>query len=133
MADPNVEVSIDFSAPAYATTIAVGTHRIMVDEPAESGGSDTGPSPTQLLLSALGACTSITLRMYAERKQWPVKSIRVELSYAERSPGHTVIARHVHVEGDLDDAQRARLLQIANACPVHKILTGMIEIPTELV
>jgi putative redox protein len=132
VADRNVEVSIDFSAPAYAATIAIGEHRLPADEPLESGGGDTGPSPTQLLLSALGACTSITLRMYAERKQWPVKSIRVELSYAERSPGKTVIARHVHVEGDLDDEQRARLLQIANACPVHKILTGSIEIPTEL-
>jgi putative redox protein len=130
--DRNVEVSIDFTAPAYAAAIAVGPHRLPADEPTESGGGDSGPAPTQLLLSALGACTSITLRMYAERKQWPVKSVRVELSYAERSPGKTVIARKVHVEGDLTGEQRERLLQIANACPVHKILTGTIEIPTEL-
>ena len=132
MSDAPVTADIDFSAVAYATELTVGGHRLRADEPADKGGADTGPTPTQILLSALGACTSITLRMYAERKQWPVTAIHVDLSYAKRSPGKTVIARKVHVEGNLDDEQRARLLQIANACPVHKILTGTIEIPTEL-
>ena len=132
MANRSVTADLDFSAAAYIADLAIGGHRLRADEPAENGGGDTGPTPTEILLSALGACTSITLRMYAERKHWPVSAIHVDLSYAERSPGKTVIARKLRVDGDLDDEQRARLLQIANACPVHKILTGTIEIPTEL-
>ena len=132
MTQTSAAATIVLADPPYSATIAVGAHQLRADEPAEAGGGDTGPAPKQLLLSALGACTAITLRMYAERKQWPLQSVRVELDYGEGSPGRTVIVRNLHVEGDLDDAQRARLLQFANACPVHKILTGTIEIPTEL-
>jgi putative redox protein len=128
-------VYVQSSSPAYATDITVGAHRLVADEPAESGGADTGPSPREILLSALGACTSITLRMYAERKQWPLEQVQVQLSYGDTGPAKdkTVIEREVKLIGPLDDQQRQRLLQIANSCPLHKILTGTIEIPTKLV
>ena len=132
MGQRTVRVGLVLADPRYSTAIAVGAHQLRADEPIEVGGGDTGPAPKEWLLSALGACTAITLRMYAERKQWPLQSVRIELDYGESSPGRTVIVRKLHIEGDLDEAQRERLLQIANACPVHKILTGAIEIPTEL-
>lgn len=133
MASQLVTVSIDTRHPRYVAQTSVGEHRLSADEPASLGGGDTAPTPTELLLSALGSCTAITLRMYAERKQWPVETIEVTLNYAEGVKDKTVIERRVHVTGALDDEQRARLLQIANACPVHKILTGTVEVPTEIV
>lgn len=127
-----VTADLDFSEPRYRAELSIGGHRLLTDEPVESGGADAGPTPTELLLAALGACTSITLRMYAERKQWPLRNVHVDLDYGERSPGKTVIVRKIGLDGDLNEEQRERLLQIANSCPVHKILTGSIEIPTEL-
>lgn len=121
------------SDAAYATQLAVGPHRGLADEPADLGGGDVGPAPDELLLSALGACTAITLRMYAQRKQWPLESVQVTLDYLDRSKDVTRIARSVQLRGPLDGEQRARLLQIANACPVHKMLTGTVDVPTTLV
>ena len=93
---------------------------------------DTGPTPNEIVLSALGACTAITLRMYAQRKQWPLDEVEVELAYLERGKDRSVIERRVHLRGPLDDEQRTRLLQVANACPAHRLLTGQVEIPTVL-
>lgn len=116
----------------YATQLVVGNHHAVADEPVDLGGGDTGPAPDEMLLSALGACTAITLRMYAERKQWPIEGVEVELAYEERGKEKTIIRRTVHLRGPLDESQRERLLQIANACPVHRILTGAVEVPTAL-
>lgn len=109
-------------------------HRWRADEPVKLGGGDTAPDPMQLALSALGACTAITLKMYAERKQWPLDDVVVDLALnpdGKPAEGND-IRRRLVIKGDLDEAQRGRLKQIAEACPVHKLLAGEIRIHTSL-
>ncbi len=112
-----------------AAHIEVGPHRLRADEPQEKGGGDTGPSPHQILLSSLAACTTLTLRLYAQRKGWPLTDANVYVT-GEHEGGRYVINRHVHLEGPLDVDQRTRLLEIADRCPVHRTLTGEIAINT---
>jgi len=116
----------------YQVQFDDGTHTWVADEPASLGGGDRGPTPFSLLLSSLGACTSITLKMYAGRKDWPLEGVRVALTMETGASG-TTIDRQIALEGPLTDEQRERLLQIANACPVHKVLTGSVTIRSGLV
>ncbi|MEN3356919.1 MAG: putative redox protein [Mycobacteriales bacterium] len=105
----------------YAVTVQSGRHRLAADEPESSGGGDTGPTPVGLLLSALASCTAITLRMYAERKGWPLTGARVEARLLpDDAGGH--IERDITLSGDLDPAQRARLGEIAGRTPVTRIV-----------
>lgn len=115
----------------YKTEVTTSSHSLIADEPAEKSGTNLGPGPQEFLSVALASCTAITLRMYADRKKWSVDQIKVNVA-SETSKEKTVFKRQISFEGTLDETQQARLLQIANACPVHGILTKPIEINTEL-
>ncbi|MBK6930040.1 MAG: OsmC family protein [Saprospirales bacterium] len=118
-------------ADHYRATLHTGRHQWHADEKSENGGADTAPTPSELLLSALAACKLITLRMYADRKEWPVTRISIELEmdadYAAR-PARTHIRCRLHAEGVLDEEQRQRLVAIADKCPTHRLLTGELAI-----
>ncbi|MFD5897167.1 OsmC family protein [Streptomyces sp. NPDC060366] len=112
----------------YRVDIRAGRHPLAADEPESVGGADTAPTPVGLLLSALGSCTVITLRMYAQRKQWPLPEVRVHLAY-EKGPDRAArITRRIELTGDLDDARRARLLEIADRTPVTRAVRGEVPI-----
>ena len=125
----------------FVQNISVGQHLFQADEPVNAGGLDAGPDPYELLLSSLGACVSITLRMYAERKLWPLESVQVRLTYARVHAEDCAacdrevrlidaIDVEVSVVGDLSGDQRKRLMEIAGKCPVHRTLTSSIQIRT---
>ena len=127
-----------------AQRIQVGPHRLQSDEPLASGGADSGPSPYDLLLAALGSCTSMTVALYARRKQWPLTGVTVTLRHSrihaadceacETREGHLDrIERDVELVGSLEQEQRARLMEIANKCPVHRTLTAEVDIRTRMV
>lgn len=107
---------------------------VISDEPLEMGGRDLGFSPTELLASSLAACTSATLRMYADKKGWDLKEVKLEIDLDwDDKTNKTVISRKIQLLGSLDENQRERLFKVANACPVHKMLTNPIEINTEVI
>lgn len=133
----------DGEAGPFAETVRSGAHVLLADEPVASGGNDTGPDPYSYLIAALGACTAMTLRLYARQKKWPLQKVRVELKHdkiyakdcaeCETREGKVDrIERLITLEGPLDDTQRQRLLQIADHCPVHRTLTSEIRISTQL-
>jgi putative redox protein len=117
-------------APPYAVAIRAGHHALAADEPKSIGGGDSGPSPFALVASGLGACTAITLRMYAERKQWPLTGLTVELTVTKAPDESLHIARSVALTGELSAEQRARLAEIAEKTPVTKALRAGFAINT---
>lgn len=119
--------------------IRAGNHTFFADEPKKDGGSDSGPDPYSLLLSSLGACTAMTLQLYANRKGWPLEKVEISLineSIHAQDCGDcttkqgkiTRIERYIHLTGPLTEEQKARLLEIAERCPVHRTLTSEITI-----
>ena len=110
----------------YQQAVSAGQHQLIADEPASMGGGDAGPAPFDFIMSGLGACTSMTLRMYAERKSLPLTGISVALSHDKIEVDGVMrdrISRDITLEGDLSEEQRQRLLEIANKCPVHRALS----------
>jgi uncharacterized OsmC-like protein len=137
-------VTVQGNAGGFVQEITAGRHRMRSDEPAALGGTDLGPTPHDLLLAALGSCTSMTVGMYARRKRWPLTRVTVSLSRS-RAPARTggdagpepamvtVIHSKIGLEGDLSDNQRDRLLEIAKRCPVSRTLESTIEVRAALV
>jgi putative redox protein len=115
----------------YKTIVKTDKHTFVSDEPLTIGGTDSGPSPQELLLASLGSCTAITLRMYIDRKMWIVETITVNMELFEVD-GATLIERKLSFEGEISSEQEKRLIQIADSCPIHKMLTGKIIIQTAL-
>ena len=132
------------AATGFAQEIIAGPHQLVTDEPASVGGTDKGPTPYDLLLAALGSCTSMTIAMYARRSQWPLERVTVRLRHSRvhaedcaacetRTGTLTLIERDIELEGVLDEVQQARLLAIADRCPVHLTLTTQMHITSKLV
>ncbi len=137
--------SVVVSGPAtgFRTEIDVGVHRLVVDEPLPVGGTDAGPSPYEMLLAGLGACTAMTLRLYADRRKWPLERARVSLQHRKvhaqdcvdcvtKPAKMDVVDRVIVLEGALTDEQRAKLMEIAERCPVHQTLHSKIQVNTRM-
>jgi len=138
---PNTVIVRETRHGKFQQEIIAGAHKLIADEPANVGGLGSGPGPYDLLLAALGACTSMTLRLYADRKQIPLQRTEVRLRHSricatdcaecETKEGMLDrIERVITLEGDLSAEQRARLLDIADKCPVHRTLTSEVDIRT---
>lgn len=129
-------VIVKIGTENYTTEVIVDKHTLIADEPTEVGGQDLGPKPTDFLLSALGSCKAITMRMYADMKKWPLEKIEVHLSMETIKNGteqFTNIQADIKLLGDLDDQQRERILKVADKCPIHKILSNPIAIKTNII
>jgi putative redox protein len=131
-------------ASKFQQTVSIGPHRLLADEPVAAGGEDTGPGPYDYLLAGLGACTSMTMRLYADRKALPLDRVTVTLQHNKihaedcaecetRTGMLDQIDRLIAMEGHLDAQQREKLLEIADKCPVHRTLTSEIRIVTKAV
>jgi uncharacterized OsmC-like protein len=136
-----MDVIVRGDASGFAQEIVAGPHRLAADEPIEVGGKNTGPSPYDLLLAALGSCTSMTVALYARTKKWPLESVTVHLRHSkiyatdcrdcETKEGKIDrIERDIHFVGTLEPEQQKKLLEIADKCPVHRTLRSEIDIQT---
>ena len=137
------QVVARLGSQGYTTDIMAGRHGLIADESEELGGNDFGPSPYEMLNGALGACTAMTLQMYARRKKWDLQEVKVHLSFArsykddcehcdEKDRRLEIFDREIEIKGNLSEEQINRLLEIANRCPVHRTLESSATIVTSL-
>ena len=136
-------ISVHSEPLKYVQKICVGPHIFHSDESIDSGGNDAGPTPDELLMAALGACSNITVRMYAERKRWPLHRAAATLRYeqvhandnAQSGAKNTAVDQIemvISFAGDLSEKQQQRLLEIANRCPIHRMLASHVQICSKL-
>lgn len=132
MSSSQITAITELDRSHYKTKVYSGGHFIYADEPEDIGGTDEGMPPGALLLASLGSCTAITIRMYADRKNFNLDSIKIDLAICkeEEMSKETRITRKIELVGDLTDEERQRLMVIADKCPIHKILTNPIKIET---
>ena len=142
--ETNLQTAVRLSGEGYTSEVITGGHHLLADEPKDVGGDNLGPGPYDLLTAALGACTAMTLRMYANRKEWDLQEVTVHLQHekrhaedSEQAPSQGVkldfIDRNLEIEGNLTEEQRQRLLEIADRCPVHRTLESKVQINTKLI
>jgi len=137
--------SVKVSGPSkgFRTEVEVGGHRLVVDEPIAVGGADHGPTPYEMLLAGLGACTAMTLRIYADRRKWPLERANISLIHRKvhaqdcidcdtKATKMDVVDRVITLEGALTEEQKAKLLEIAERCPVHQTMQSKIQVNTRL-
>lgn len=128
------QIKATIGASKYRTQIETTSHRFVSDEPIDLGGNDLGPNPGEFLSAALAACTTITVKMYAERKAWNLEEAIVEVDFVrDRKENITKFTKSVELIGDLDEDQRKRLFDIAARCPIHQTLINPIEIESTLI
>lgn len=135
MSTPRAVTAVNGATPYVVSLEARDGHHWLADEPLAAGGGDQGPTPTELLLSSLGACTAITVRMYAARHSWPLTGVEVRLELnPEGAPAGdgNHIRRRITLMGDLTPGHRERLLEVAEKCPLHRLLTGKLRIESSL-
>lgn len=125
-------VSAIIGKDQYKTELITDSHTIIGDEPPDNGGQDLGPSPGDFMRMSLASCTAITLRMYANRKGFDITRIEVKV-HTESQPTSTIFHRDIIIDGNIDEAQKKRMHQIANACPIHKMLMNPIEVQTRMI
>jgi len=145
MADEEApHVIVHGNAAGFAQTIDIGPHHLVADEPASYGGTDSGPSPYDFILAALGACTSMTIGLYARKRKWALEKITVSLKHSkihakdcddcETKEGRIDrIDLEIHLDGNLSEEQRTKLMEVAGKCPIHQTLTHEINIKTRAV
>lgn len=139
----NRSLSVQTTSTRYVEEISIGKHKLLADEPVDAGGTDAGPGPYEFLLTALGTCTCITLRMFADRRRWPLEAVRILLCHSKVHAEDCVACEHelrvmdrieveIDLKGELSTDQRQRLLEVAGKCPVHNTLASAIDIQARL-
>lgn len=135
MSLPTTTITAVIGRDRFRTEVHAGPHTFIADEPEDAGGTALGPEPYEWLLTALGTCTVMTLRSYADMKQLPIESIEAVVSMqVEDRDGtrHATINREIKIVGEIEEALRHRMIKIAEKCPVHRVLSGEIKIDTHL-
>lgn len=124
-------ITLTSTAARLRHEVTIRQFQLTVDEPIAAGGTDAGPTPTELVYAGLGSCKAITLKLYADRKGWPLSAVDAQISVLQNDQG-PLVRVGLRLMGELDEAQRARLLEIADRCPVHRLLAPGMAIQTVL-